>query len=113
MNEFQTKIAEYLEYIKADYLAWGKSDTVDPIKAKIRQEMVEDFNRKLSTVPGSKYIKVVSGSGVHSFIVVKPCAKFAAGDILKPAGWAAPARNFKRGNILAGDWSNVTWTGAH
>jgi hypothetical protein len=37
--------------------------------------------------------------------------KFKKGDILKAAGYAAPARNFPRGNILEGGYT-VRWTGA-
>ena len=37
--------------------------------------------------------------------------KFKAGDILKAAGYNAPARNQARGNILEGNFSWVQWTG--
>ena len=37
-------------------------------------------------------------------------AKFIRGDILKAAGYASPARNFPRGNIVAGGYK-VCWTG--
>lgn len=110
--EFDAKIAEYLNHIRADYLSWGKTDESDPIKVQVRREMVERFNAKLGVERGSKYLKIVSNGGVHSFIVVKADAKFKVGDILKAASWAAPAKNFSRGNVLTGDFSRVTWTGA-
>lgn len=111
--DFDTRVGEYLDYIRTDYVAWGKPDLSDPIKAQVRREMVERFSARLGVERGSKYIKVVSDGGVHSFVVIKADGKFAVGDILKAASWAAPARNFKRGNILTGDWKSITWTGAH
>ena len=55
---------------------------------------------------GKKYIKVFEcregdPRSVWGFInVANP--KFAVGDVLKAAGWAAPALNKPRGNILEG-----------
>ena len=120
---------QYFDHIRNDYCKWQKLDndfdiTVDPnslsgsdaIRAQIRREMAEEFCTSISIETGSKYIKVCTGRAghgrsVHSFILMKDDAKFKAGDILKPASWAAPARNFARGNIFAGNYSQVTWTG--
>ena len=36
--------------------------------------------------------------------------KINASDVLKPAGWAAPALNQPRGNVLEGNYP-IQWTG--
>lgn len=114
-------LSAYLDHIRADYCKWQNLDPdslpdPDSTAAQIRLEMAEEFCSSLSIETGSKYIKVCTGrSGhgrsVHSFILMKDDAKFKAGDILKPASWAAPARNFARGNIFTGNFAQVTWTG--
>lgn len=109
--DFDIRVNEYLEHIRTNYVNWGKPDMSDSIKERVRQEMIENFNQRLGVERGSKYLKVVSNGGVHSFIVIKPDAKFKYGDILKAASWAAPARNFARGNIFSGNFSHATWTG--
>jgi hypothetical protein len=38
--------------------------------------------------------------------------RFKKGDVLKPAGFNAPARNAARGNVLEGGFS-ISWTGPH
>ena len=75
--------------------------------------MTKEFLAGLRTKEGQKYIKVITGNSVHSFIVnTEEDAKFKRGDILMAAGWKAPARNFSRGNILEGKFGKTTWTGA-
>lgn len=109
-------LTAYLDHIRADYCKWQNLDSADSIAAEIRREMVEEFCSSLSIETGSKYIKVCTGRegrgrSVHSFILMKDDGKFKAGDILKPASWSAPARNFARGNIFIGNFAQVTWTG--
>lgn len=113
MNEFDQKLTEYLEFLKADYKGFHSTglNSTDEIKANVSHEMVERFNSTLHTERGSKYLKVVIRDGAHSFIVVKPDTKFQIGDILKPASWAAPTRNFRRGNILNNDYKTARWSG--
>ena len=76
---------------------------------------VDEFVDNLKVEEGRKYLKIVKKLGnqemVWGFIVKKDDAKFRAGDILKAASWAAPARNKARGNILDEDFSWVRWTG--
>ena len=80
-----------------------------------RPEDAEEFRDSLTVEEGRKYLKIVKKLGnqrmVWGFIVKEDDKKFKAGDILKAAGWAAPARNKPRGNILQDDFSWVRWTG--
>ena len=80
-----------------------------PVNDGMKKEYAEDF----TITYGKKYIKIVrKNGGVMAFVVgVDNDKKFKKGDILKPAGWAAPARNFARGNVLEGGYE-VRWTGA-
>ena len=77
---------------------------------------IERFHAGLTISEGKKYIKVIKGdtandqTSVWGFIVKEDTPKFKRGDILKPAGWAAPATNKARGNILKEDYS-IQWTG--
>jgi hypothetical protein len=61
---------------------------------------------------GKKYIKIIRENGVWGFISKTDFKHFKKGDILKAAGWQAPALNQARGNIFDTDYS-VAWTGPH
>lgn len=91
--------------------------------------VIADFNKDWPNLPrtsanmeihtGSKFYKIVNVENnhgifhrsVHSFVVRVSHGKFKAGDILKAASWAAPAKNFSRGNVLTGDMKRVRWSG--
>ena len=89
----------------AKFMPPTKSDTT----AKMNAKYADNFDIRY----GKKYIKIVeNGGGVKAFVVgVDNDKKFKKGDILLPAGFNAPARNFARGNILDGDYT-IAWTGA-
>ena len=82
----------------------------------IRTKMNEEYAEKFTVTYGSKYIKIITGKhggnrSVWGFIVnTDKDKKFKKGDLLKAAGWAAPARNAARGNILKGGYV-INWTG--
>jgi hypothetical protein len=106
-----TAIVELLDAIKTDYAAWhAASPKSNPIHSAIKDKMIAEFNAGLRVEPGRKYIKIVSGGSVWGFIVDAEGDKFPRGSILKAAGWATPARNHARGNILSGGYT-VKWTG--
>jgi len=96
---------------KKDYQRfWQASAKGEPL-SDFAKDQLDNFMESLEFNSGSKYIKVIRENSVWGFIVnTENDAKFKYGDILKPAGWAAPARNKARGNIFE-DLSWVQWTG--
>jgi hypothetical protein len=106
-HEMIANLDEYLKHIKDDYCKFfkGRND-------EIAQKMISDFEKSIRIERGSKYLKVITGSSVHSFVCYRDLGKFTKGDILKAASWRSPAKNFARGNVCSKDFSLVTWTGA-
>jgi hypothetical protein len=78
----------------------------------VNDDMKAEYADKFTITYGSKYIKISEArGGVLAFVVnTDKDKKFKCGDILKPAGYAAPARNSARGNILEGGYP-IKWTG--
>ena len=112
-----TELNTLIETIKDDYKNWQNdcylADTDQDGKTEIRNNMIREFNESIEVNPGKKYIKIVIKKSVWGFIVnVDNDKKFRKGDILKPAGWATPARNAARGNIIDGGYK-IAWTGPH
>ena len=108
----RNEIEKVLEAMREDYKRWS-NNTDD---SEIKTEMEEDYCNGLTVTEGSRYWKITSGRqsqrSVSGFIVKAGDKKFREGDMLKAAGWAAPARNFARGNVLDGRGVNeVRWTG--
>jgi hypothetical protein len=100
-------MVDYMLYILKDYNKWVAQS---PTETRIR--MSKDFEDGLRYEIGSKYIKIITGSSVHSFILKKGDIRFNRGDILKANSWKAPATNFIRGNILNNQYGAIAWTGA-
>lgn len=107
-------IDAYLEHIRNDYTYWSNQSLNDS-NADVKNRMNAEFRAGVHYEVGSKYIKVIIRSGmqrsVHSFICLEDMGKFKKGDILKAAGWKAPARNFARGNILTNQFGGIRWMG--
>ena len=110
-----------LDLIREDYSDWSelceKYDGASESRKKIKDEMIEDFNEGLTFEKGRKYLKIISSRRngqrcVWGFVVA--CTndkKFQFGDILKAGGWAAPARNFSRGNVFKLGARRFRWSG--
>lgn len=106
-SEFDLAITEYCDHIKAVYANWGEL-------TEIRKQMIAEFQVEVEA--GRKFVKIIHAArgsrSVHSFVVIGDQGKFKHGDILKAASWRAPAKNFARGNVLNGDFQQISWTGA-
>jgi len=110
-----TEIDALIENIKTDYFNWTTGCAAAAgrgILSDTNKTMIAEFNEKIAYKTGSKYIKVFTeGGSVWGFVVnTDNDKKFKKGDILKAAGYAAPARNKARGNILDGGYT-IRWTG--
>ncbi len=76
------------------------------------EDMIERFEGDFEIKTGRKYIKVINRGEAWAFVVnTDDDDMFDKGDILMAAGWAAPARNRARGNVLEGDLTWIKWTG--
>ena len=113
-------IEKVLEAMSEDYCRWSSACASHDSAAhsRIKAEMEENYCNGLEVTEGSRYWKITGTNGggsqvsVKGFIVKAGDKKFREGDMLKAAGWAAPARNFARGNVLDGSGvDNVRWTG--
>ena len=100
--------------IPEDKTAWECQPSESDV---ISENMYHKFATTIGEKKGSKYIKITTGGSVWGFIVnTKNDKKFKYGDLLKAAGYNAPARNFARGNVIDDTVEDlrvksVRWTG--
>lgn len=108
--EMNKAVLELLNAIKADYYRWTSRNGTKSLD-EINLRMIDEFNASVSFEVGRKYIKIAKGDSVWGFVMKEDDKQFKAGDILKAASWATPARNKARGNVLEQNFSWVQWTG--
>ena len=108
----QQQIEKLIDDIVNDYAVWQDRCAKGEQKTQVQKDMFERFKSRISFKEGNKYIKIFTeGGSVWGFIVnTDKDKKFRKGDILKAAGYNAPARNAARGNILDGGYC-IQWTG--
>ena len=105
-NELET----YLNAIKASYCIRYTGSNARP---EVLTQMEKQFCEGLRFSESKVYIKIMTSTSVHSFIVKEDGVKFKRGDILKAASWKTPAKNFSRGNLFDPEsFKNISWTGA-
>ena len=94
-----------------DYGQWMKPDTQDENRNEVRVNMNKDFAEGWVIKRGPKYTKILNKNSCWGFVVnTDKDKKFKKGDLLKAAGYNAPARNAARGNVLEGGFT-IRWTG--
>ena len=104
-------ISNMMSGAKADYEKFHTSNGRKEIVAgSYGDTQLKEYDSKTKVSFGKKFIKVVQDRGVFAFIVKEDTDKFKKGDILKPAGYNAPAQNGARGNVLTGNYY-INWTG--
>ena len=108
-NTLDEGIKNLMAGAKADYERMSTRNGQTELSG-YSKEQVETWDKKTRVMPGKKYIKIVQENGVFCFIVKEDFKHFVKGDILKAAGWAAPALNSPRGNVLTGNYP-IQWTG--
>ena len=93
---------------KDDYKRW--STNAHGEQSQWSKDSVAAWDSKTKVYPGKKYIKIVQDTGVFAFVMKEDSGRFKKGDILKAAGYNAPALNSARGNVLTGNYP-IQWTG--
>ena len=93
---------------KDDYIKMSTSNGKKELVG-YSKEQVDNWDHNTTIFPGKKYIKIVQGTGVFAFVMKEDSGHLKKGDILKPAGYRAPAKNSARGNILSGNYY-IQWT---
>jgi hypothetical protein len=117
-------IQDVLDFMMKNYVEWSNwSSNYKPNahseNMDVKNEMIHNYCNGLRVEEGRKYYKLIGSNGggtqesVKGFVVKEDEKKFSRGDMLKAAGWKAPARNFSRGNVFRKDTfeDNVRWTG--
>jgi len=102
-------IQNMIQGAKDDYIQMSTSYGKKELEG-YSKDQVDKWESLFRVETGKKYIRVVRENGVFCFIVREDSGKFKKGDILKAAGYRAPARNSARGNVLTGNYA-IQWTG--
>ena len=94
-----------LDNIQKDYDKWNSG----------ARHIQRNKKMDLTLKPGRKFIKVVNGNSVWGFVAkvdgVHKGLPMLKGDILKAAGWRAPAKH-SRGSIFDSEMhKSFSWTG--
>ena len=102
-KDLDISVQEYCKHLQDNYESRGRNNGIE-------------FHYEY----GRKYIHIIMNHtgqfsynqrSSHSWVMIDDDKKFKQGDILKSASWKSPARNFKRGNVITGDFQHIRWCG--
>ena len=104
VSDFDSALNRLVENIHKDYQGWSSrieySSGVEKVDITIRT--------------GRKFIKIIRDNSVWGFVAkvdgTHKGVPMKTGDVLKAAGWSAPAKH-TRGNIFDGKQDYFSWTG--
>ena len=104
VGDFDNAMNKLVENIHINYERWSSN-----LKYSSGNERVN-----ITTKPGRKFIKVIRDNSVWGFVAKADGTHMGvpmrAGDVLKAAGWSAPAKH-TRGNIFDNKQDYFSWTG--
>ena len=109
-NIIDEGIKNMMAAAKEDYEKW--STEKDGSISNYGKEQLAKWDSNTKITQGKKYVKIVQEMGVFAFVMKEDEGRFKKGDVLKPAGWAKPALNSPRGNVLIGNYP-IRWTGPY
>jgi|TARA_Y100000310_G_scaffold341097_1_gene439118 hypothetical protein len=99
VRDFDSAIDRLIENIHKDYEKW-----INHLRPK----------KTIILKNGRKFVKIIHDNSVWGFVVKEDGSHKGlptkAGDVLKAAGWSAPAKH-TRGNIFDDNTDYFTWTG--
>ena len=104
VSDFDSALNRLLDNIHKDYQGWSSR-----IEYSSGVEKVD-----ITIKPGRKFIKIIRDNSVWGFVAkadgTHKGVPMKTGDVLKAAGWSAPAKH-TRGNIFDGKQDYFSWTG--
>ena len=110
-KDLQEGMENMMSGAKADYERFHTSNgRKEIVPGSYGDTQLKEYDSKTRVDIGRKFIKVVQENSVFAFIVKEDNGKFKKGDVLKAAGYRAPAKNSARGNVLSGNYY-INWTG--
>ena len=104
VSDFDSALLRLLDNIHKDYEGWSNR-----IEYSSGVEKVD-----ITIKPGRKFIKIIRDTSVWGFVAKTDGTHMGVpmkmGDVLKAAGWSAPAKH-TRGNIFDDNQDYFSWTG--